>query len=65
MLEISKKLVIAAINLLVCYLIVEVSYAGPLLITKLMFIGIEFEIPKETSCTYDNSAKPGKEARPS
>lgn len=60
-LEVPEKLVIAA---LVCYLIVEVSYARPLLITKLIFISIKFEVPGEASCTYDGSAKPGRETKP-
>lgn len=46
-LEVPKKFVIVAINLLVFYLIVEMSYAKSLLITKLMFISIEFELPGE------------------
>ncbi len=64
-LEVPEKLVIAATNQLLCYLIVEVSYAKPLLITKLMFIGIEFEVSGEASCSYDGPAKPGRETRPS
>lgn len=63
MLEIPKKLISAVINLLVCFLIVEVSYARSLLITKLMFIGIEFEILKEASCTYNDLSKLGKEIK--
>lgn len=43
-LEISKKLIIAATNPLVGYLIVKVSYARSLLIIKLIFIGIEFDV---------------------
>ena len=63
-LEVSKKLVIAATNPLMCYLIVKVNYAKVLLITKLMFIGIEFEVSREASCTYDGPAKPGRETKP-
>lgn len=65
MLEVPKKLVIAATNQLVYYLIVKVSYARLLLITKLMFMGIEFEVLKEASCTYNGSVKPRKETKPS
>lgn len=64
-LEVLKKLVITAINSLVYYLIVKVSYARLLLITKLIFIGIEFESPGEASYTYDGPAKLGKKTRPS
>lgn len=62
-LEVLEKLVIAVTNLLIYYLIVKVSYTKPLLITKLMFISIKFEVPGEASCTYDNSAKPEKKTR--
>ncbi len=64
-LKVPKKLVIAATNPLMCYLIVEVRYARPLLITKLMFISIEFEFSGETRCFYDGPAKLGRETRPS
>ena len=64
-LQVPEKLVIAATNPLVCYLIVEVSYARALLIIELMFIGIEFEVPGEASYTYDGPVKPGRETRPS
>ncbi len=64
-LEVPEKLVIAGTNPLVCYLIVKVNYARPLLITKLMFIGIEFEVFGEASCSYDGPAKPERETRPS
>ncbi len=64
-LEVPEKLLITATNPLICYFIVKVSYARPLLITKLMFIGIEFEVPREASCTYDGPTKPGRETRPS
>lgn len=64
-LRLSKKLVIAATNPLVCYLIVKVSYVGLLLITNLILIGIEFEFFGEASCTYDGPIKLGRETRPS
>ncbi len=64
-LKVSEKLVIAATNPLMCYLIIQVNYAKLLLITKLMFIGIEFEFPREASYTYDGPAKPRREIRPS
>ena len=47
------------------YLIIEVSYIRPLLVTKLIFIGIKFEISKETSCNYDSLAKPREKIRSS
>ena len=64
-LKVPEKLVIAATNPLICYLIVEVSYARVLLITKLMFKGIKFKVFGEASYTYDGPAKPGRETRPS
>ncbi len=64
-LEVPKKLVAAVTNPLICYLIVKVSYTRLLLITKLMFIGIEFEVSREASCSYNGPAKPGRETRPS
>lgn len=63
--EVPEKLVIAMTNPLMYYLIVKGSYARLLLITELMFIGIEFEVPGKTRCTYDGSAKPERETRPS
>ena len=64
-LEVAKKFVIVVTNLLLCYLIVKVSYAKALFITKLMFISIRFEVFKKTSCTYDGLAKSRRERRPS
>lgn len=51
--EIPKILIIIATNPLVCYLIVKVSYTKLLLITKLIFIDIKFEIPGKAGPTYD------------
>ncbi len=62
-LEVLEKLVIAATNPLVYYLIVKVSYVRLLLITKLIFIGIEFEVLREASYIYDSLVKPGRETR--
>lgn len=62
-LKVPKKLVIAVTNPLVFYLIVEVSYVRLLLITKLMFMGIKFEIFGKASYTYNGSAKPGREIK--
>ena len=65
LLEWLKKLIIVTKNLFECYFIIEVSYIELLYITKPMFIGIKFEISKETSYIYDSSAKPIKKLRPS
>lgn len=62
-LKILGKLIITATNLLIYYLILVVSYKRLLLINKLMFIGIEFEIPRKTSCIYHNSTKPRRNIR--
>lgn len=58
MLKISEKLLIAMTNPLVCYLIVQISYIRPLIITKLIFISIEFEVPRKASYIYDGLANP-------
>lgn len=55
-LKISEKLLIAMTNPLVCYLIVQISYTRLLIITKLIFISIEFEVPRKASYTYDDLA---------
>lgn len=57
-LEVSENLVIVLTNPLVCYLIIKMSYAKLLLITKLMFLGIEFEVSGEASYTYNDQVKP-------
>lgn len=62
--EVPEKLVIAATNPLVCYLIVEVDYADPFLVSKLIVLGIKFEVPGETGFANDSPAKPGRQTRP-
>ena len=62
--EVPEKPVIAATNLLVCYLIVEVDYADPLLVSKLIVLGIKFEVPGKTGFANDSPAKPGRQTRP-
>lgn len=62
--EVPEKLVIAATNPLVCYLIVEVDYADPFLVSKLIVLGIKFEVPGETGFTNDSPAKPGRQTKP-
>lgn len=47
MLELLKKLVILAKNPLIYYLIIKISYIILLLIIKLIFISIKFEILKK------------------
>lgn len=64
-LKAPKKLVIAVTNPLVFHLIVEVSYVRLLLITKLIFMGIKFEVFGEASYTYNGSAKSEREIKPS
>lgn len=64
-LKVSKKLIIVAINPLVYYLIIIVSFIGLLLITKLMFISIEFKITRDRNYTYNDLIKLEKEIRPS
>ena len=57
MLEVPKKLIIVATNLLICYLIIKVSYTNLILITKLIVLGIKFKVLKETSFTSDGITK--------
>lgn len=57
--EVTNKLIIAATTLLVCYLIVEVDYADSFLVSKLIILGIKFEIPRETNFANDSQAKLG------
>lgn len=56
---------IATTNPLVCYLIIKISYVNLLLITKLIVLGIEFNVFEETSFASDGIAKFGRETRPS
>lgn len=51
------------INLLVYYLIIKVSYVRPLLIIKLIFISIKFQVPKKANYIYNSLAKPKKEIK--
>lgn len=62
--EVLEKLVIPVTNPLVYYLIVEVSYADPLLITKLIVLGVEFKVPGEVSFASDGTAKPTGKIKP-
>lgn len=57
MLKLPEKLVITATNLLMYYMIVEISYTGSLLITKLIVLGVEFKIPGKTSFASDGIVK--------
>lgn len=59
-----EKLVIASINPQVCYLIIEISYADPLLIIKLIVLGIEFKVFGGIKFASNSIAKPEK-TRPS
>lgn len=58
-LEVLKKFIIVTINLLIYYLIIEVSYVRSLLIIKLIFISIKkFEFPRKANFTYNYLTKP-------
>lgn len=63
-LEVPEKLVIVASNPLICYLIIEVSYADPLLITKRIVLGIELKVSDKTSFISDSTAKLARKTRP-
>lgn len=51
-------------NLLGCYFIVEVFYAKSLLIIKLIFMIIEFDILREANYISDGLAKPQRKTKP-
>lgn len=61
--KMPKKLVIIAINLLVCYLIVKINYIDLLLITKMIILYVEFKVLRETSFASNNIAKPAKKTK--
>ena len=61
--EVSEKLVIAAMNLLVYYLIIKVDYADPFLVSKLIVLGIKFEVFGEAGFANESRAKPGRQTR--
>lgn len=61
--EVSKKLVIAATNPLVCYLIVKIIFVNSLLITKLIVFGNEFKVFGEISFASDGTAKPKEKTK--
>lgn len=56
--KVPEKLVIATIKPLVCYLIVKVDYVNLFLISKLMVLGIKFEVSKQICFANDSPAKP-------
>ena len=62
--KVPEKLVIAVTNPLVCYLIVKVDYADLFLVSKLIVLGIKFEVPKKTGFANDSLANPGRQTRP-
>ena len=61
---VPEKFVIAVTNLLVHYLIVEVDYTNPFLVSKFIILGIKFEVSGKTGLANDSLAKPGKQTKP-
>lgn len=61
--KVAKTLVITAMNLLVCYLIVEVDYASLFLSSKLIISSIKFEVFRETDFANDGLAKLERQTR--
>lgn len=51
-------LIIMATNLQMYYWGIKMGYTKLLIITKLIFIGIEIKVLREINYTYDNSIKP-------
>ena len=62
--EVLQKFIIVITNLLICNLIIKVSYIRSLLNIKLILIGLKLEILKNISYTYYNSIKPKRKIRP-
>lgn len=62
-LKIPEKFVIIAINLWVCYLIVNIGDIKLLPISKLMVIGIEFEILRKKRFAYSGIVKSYKKIK--
>lgn len=52
--EVTKKLIIAATNLLVCSLIAKVDYADFFLVSKLIILDIKFEVFRKTNFANDS-----------
>lgn len=52
--EMPKKLVIIATNLIICYLIIKISNNKSVLITRLISLGIRYQIFFNTN-SFDNS----------
>lgn len=63
-LKVPEKLIIMTTNLLLCYLIIKIGYIDPLLIIKLIFINIKFQISGKARYTYNGLAKPKKKTQP-
>lgn len=62
--KVLEKLVIIVTNLLVCYLIVEISYVEPLLITKLIVLGVESKVFREASFASNGIVELTEKTRP-
>lgn len=55
--KVLEKLIIAATNPLICYLIIEIDYVNPFLISKLIVLSIKFKVFGETSFANNSLAK--------
>lgn len=64
MIKVLKKLIIAATNLLIYYLIFEIDYNNFFLVSKLIVLGIKFKIFDKIEFINNGSAKPGRQIRP-
>lgn len=52
--KVPKKLIIAAINPLVCYLMIKIDYTNLFLVSKLIILDIKFEDSRETGFANDS-----------
>lgn len=64
MAKIPEKLVIAAKNPLICYLIVKIDYANPFLVNKLIILSIKIKVFRKTSFANDSLVKPRRQTKP-
>lgn len=52
--KVPEKLIIAAINPLVCYLMIKIDYTNLFLVSKLIILDIKFEDSRKTGFANDS-----------
>lgn len=61
--EMPEKFVIAMTNPLICYLIAKIDYTILFMVSKLIILGIKFEVLGETNFANNSPAKPGRQTK--